>query len=146
VLLQVLLGEVLQVTLGETDLSLNCHTLVITGDLNVISQVASAASDFNATAQELTEVSSVEDLILDGLGTVDGEGVGHLSLASLFLDGLDLGWDCEGGLCLFCGHWIIDYYIKNSIYEEQITSLWNNLTSSSENQGIALCSNYSSYI
>jgi hypothetical protein len=30
--------------------------------------------------------------------------VRHLGIGGLFSDGLGLGGDVEGGLCLFCGH------------------------------------------
>jgi hypothetical protein len=75
VLLQVLLGQVLQVALGETDIGLDADALIITGDLNTLSEVASSASDLDAGSEELCEVGSVEDLVLDGLGAVNGEGV-----------------------------------------------------------------------
>jgi hypothetical protein len=62
--------------------------------------VPGAAADLDPGAQELCEVGSVEDLVLDGLGTVDGEGVGDLGLGVLLLG--DLG--SLGCLRLLCGH------------------------------------------
>lgn len=69
--------------------------------------MAGPACHLDAGAQEFGEVSSVEDLILDGFGAIDGEGVRNLGLDGLLLDGLGLGHLVEGWLSLFCGHYII---------------------------------------
>jgi hypothetical protein len=37
--------------------------------------VAGSASDFNACSEELSEVVGVEDLILNGLGAINGESM-----------------------------------------------------------------------
>jgi hypothetical protein len=75
VLLQVLLGEVLQVALGKTDVGLDADSLVVTVHLHVLAEVAGPAADLDACSEEFCEVGSVEDFVLDGLGAVDGEGV-----------------------------------------------------------------------
>ena len=99
-LLQVLLGQVLQVALRKTDIGLDTHALIITGDLHALAQVASSASDLDAGSEELSEVGGVEDLVLDGLGAVNGEGVRDLGVG---VGGLgDFG--SLGDLGLLCGH------------------------------------------
>ncbi len=132
-LLQVLLSQVLQVPLRKADVSLHTHTLVVTVYLHTLAQVSSPAADLDAGSEEFCEVGSIEDLVLDGLGAVDGEGVRDLGISGLFLDSLGLRSSGEGGLGLFCGHWIIDYNIKMSF-------------SHLIHHGIAKCSNYSSVI
>ena len=62
--------------------------------------MTSASTDLDAGSEELCEVVGVEDLVLDGLGAVDGEGVGDLGVG---VGGLgDLG--SLGDLGLLCGH------------------------------------------
>jgi hypothetical protein len=75
VLLQVLLRQVLQVPLRKTNVGLDTHTLVVTVHLHTLSQVTSPAANLDAGSEEFCEVGGVEDLVLDGLGAVDGEGV-----------------------------------------------------------------------
>jgi len=100
VLLQVFLGEVFQVSLGEADVSLDSDALVVSVHLHALSEVASATADLDAGSEELSEVAGVEDLVLDGLGAVDGEGVRDLGISVLLLG--DLG--SLGDLRLLCGH------------------------------------------
>ena len=107
VLLEVLLGEVLEVSFGEVGVSLDGDSLVITVHADHISQTAGPACHLDAGSQEFCEVGGVEDLVLDGFGAIDGEGVGDLGLNGLLLEGLGLGHLGEGGLGLFCGHYII---------------------------------------
>jgi hypothetical protein len=75
VLLEVFLGEVLEVSLGEGDVGLDRDALVVTGNAHNFSEVASPSSDFDASTQELSEIVGIEDLILDGFGAIDGESV-----------------------------------------------------------------------
>ena len=100
VLLEVLLGEVLEVSLGEADVGLDSDALVVGVDLHALSEVSGSAADLDAGSEELSEVAGVEDLVLDGLGAVDGEGVRDLGISVLLLG--DLG--SLGDFGLLCGH------------------------------------------
>ena len=66
-LLEVLLGEVLEVSLGEADVGLDSDALVVSVHLHTLSEVAGSAADLDAGSEELSEVAGVEDLVLDGL-------------------------------------------------------------------------------
>ena len=74
-LLQVLLGQVLQVALRKTDISLNADTLVVTVNLNILAEVTGPAANLDAGSEKFCEVVCVEDFVLDRLGAVDDEGV-----------------------------------------------------------------------
>ena len=100
VLLEVFFGEVLQVSLREVDIGLDSDPLVVGVHLHALTEVPSAAANFDACSEELSEVGCVEDLILNGLGAVDGEGVRDLGIIVLLLG--DLG--SLGDLGLLCGH------------------------------------------
>ena len=100
VLLEVLLGEVLEVALRETDVGLDSDAPVVRVHLHALSEVASATADLDAGSEELSEVAGVEDLVLDGLGAVDGEGVRDLGIIVLLLGDLS----SLGDLGLLCGH------------------------------------------
>ena len=102
--LEVFFGEVFEVSLGEVNISLDSDSLVVGVHLHVLAEVTGSSCDFDATAEELSEIGGVEDLVLNGLGAVDGEGVRDLGFSGLFSDGFGLGGNFEGGLCLFCGH------------------------------------------
>jgi hypothetical protein len=103
--LEVLLGEVLEVSLGEGDVGLDGDFLVVAAHLDLLSQFAGFAVDFDSVLQELGEVGCVEDLVLDGLGAVDDEGSGDLGLSFLggSLSGLG-GGGVDLSLSLFRGH------------------------------------------
>jgi hypothetical protein len=67
VLLEVFLGEVLKVSLGEVDISLDSYLLVIAAHSHGFSEVAGSSADFDACSEELGEISGIEDLILNRL-------------------------------------------------------------------------------
>ena len=105
--LEVLLGQILQVALGEGDVSLNGHFFIIAVDLDGFSQVSGLAVDLNPLPEVFGEVGCVEDFILDWFGAVNDEGAGNLLLSALFLGllldlGSFLGYSLNWGL--FCGH------------------------------------------
>lgn len=103
--LEVLFGEVLEVSLGEGDIGLNGDFLVVAAHLDLLSELAGFAVDFDPVLEELCEVGGVEDLVLHWLGAVNDESSGDLGL-SFFggsLSGLG-GWGFDFGLSLFCGH------------------------------------------
>ena len=72
-LLQILLGEVLEVSLGEGDGNADDDPLVLAGDLDGLPEFAGLAVDFYPLLEELCEVGGVENLVLDGFGAVDHE-------------------------------------------------------------------------
>merc|ERR1712063_160325 len=78
-LLEELLGEVLEVATGEllvrNDLDLS---LALLADLDGVAKVTSAALNLDAVVKELLESLDVEDLVVDGLRAVDDELLGDL--------------------------------------------------------------------
>jgi hypothetical protein len=79
-LLQELLGQVLQVSLGERKLSRYRHLGLVRGDFDLASKLASLAVDLDAVVKELVEGVDIEHLIIHRLGAVNGElGNGLLS-------------------------------------------------------------------
>merc|ERR1712060_510276 len=88
-LLQVLLGQVLEVALGEVDLGLNDDVVHVLGDSDSVSEVAKLSLNLDALSEEIAEISEDDDVILDGELAVDSELVSRLlalsSLSTLFL-------------------------------------------------------------
>jgi hypothetical protein len=106
--LQILFGQVLKVTLGKGDISAKGDFLLVVAYLDGLSEVTGSASDFDALAEVLCEVSSVEDFIFDWFGAIDSETASNFGLncflfSGFFLDFSLFGHGCGGGL--FCGHW-----------------------------------------
>lgn len=87
-LLEVFLGEVLKVSLGERDLSSHLNLLIVVVDLEGLSEFAQLAVDLDALSEELCEVSGVKDLILNRLGAVNAEVVADFLLLGYFSVGL----------------------------------------------------------
>jgi len=73
VLLQVLLGQVLQVPLGEGALGGDADLVLLTSDGDGGAEHARFAVNLDAVVEELFEGGDVHDLVLHGLATVDGE-------------------------------------------------------------------------
>merc|ERR1719509_527419 len=73
VLLEVLLGEVLEVPLGEGDVAGELDLGLLPGQAHVLPEVASLASHLDAFMKILLEVSTVHDTVLHGVGAIDGE-------------------------------------------------------------------------
>ena len=107
--LEIFFGEVLEVSLGKGHVCFDGDFLFVVIHLQEVSQFASFAVDFYALLEVLCEVGSVEDLILDGLGAVDGEVAGDFGLVAVlfgvFFDFGFFGNSLAG--CLFCGHYNI---------------------------------------
>jgi len=72
-LLEVLLCEVLKVSLGEGDLGVNGDLLVVVGDGQVFAEVTSGTSNLDLGLEEFSEVGNDEDLIFNWLSAVDVE-------------------------------------------------------------------------
>lgn len=82
VFLQVLLGEVLNVLLGEGELGRDNNlggVVFVGGNLNLGAEVTGLAFDLDALGQELGETRAVDDVVLGGLGQV------HVELDDLLL-------------------------------------------------------------
>lgn len=97
VLLQVFLGEVFEVPLGEGHLGVDINIGAIIDDLDGFTQFASLAIDFDPLAQVLGEVGGDEDLVLYGLRAVNGEAQGLLGLVFFLFFGDWLGLLHGGG-------------------------------------------------
>lgn len=83
VLLEELLGKVLEVTLGELLVGGDGDLGVITtDDGDLVGQTTSAALDLDAIVEELLESRGIENLVTGGAGAVDDELVRDL-LANL---------------------------------------------------------------
>lgn len=81
-LLQVLLGQVLQVSLGEGKLGSDDDLGLVAGDGDLGAQLTSLAVDLDAVVQELLEGGRVQHLILNGLPQINGE-LGNVLLGTL---------------------------------------------------------------
>lgn len=72
-LLKILLGQVLQVSLGERSLSVDNDLGLISADGHLTSQLTGLAVNLNSVVKELLERGRVQDLILHGSRAVNGE-------------------------------------------------------------------------
>ena len=71
------------------DQILSCFSiLTLTGDLNVVTEVAGLAVNLDAVVQVLLESGGVKDTVVGGAGEVDEELVGGLALLGASLGGL----------------------------------------------------------
>jgi len=74
VFLQILLGEVLDVLLGEGQLGLDDDLVgvgLVRGDLDELAEVAGLAFNLDALSQELGETRAIDNVVFGGLGQVD---------------------------------------------------------------------------
>ena len=71
VLLQVFLGQVLQISFRKWNVSLDFDFSFIIGNLDVFPEFAKFAIDFDALFKELRKVIGVEYFIFDWFGAVD---------------------------------------------------------------------------
>ena len=72
-LLEVLLGEVLQVSLGEGDAGADGDSLGVPSDSHVGAQMPCLVVDFDLLPEEVGEGVGAEDLVLHWLAAVDSE-------------------------------------------------------------------------
>jgi len=87
-LLDVLLGQVLEVSLGEVKLSLNDDAVLVLLDGDLTVEVTSLALDLDSLGEVFLEVRQLDDVVLKGLSALDDELVGlNLFLVTL-LNGL----------------------------------------------------------
>ncbi|KAG0595922.1 hypothetical protein M758_UG209700 [Ceratodon purpureus] len=75
VFLQVLLGQVFQVSLGESALGGDADAVLLPSDGDGAAEHSGLAIDFDAVVKELLEGGDVHDLVLYRLTAVDGEGL-----------------------------------------------------------------------
>merc|ERR1712165_293188 len=85
VFLQVLLGEVLKVALGECGGGGDGNLVLLPDKGNLLAEVVGFATNLDPLAQVLLEVLAVHDAVLDRVGTVDGELEGQLVLLAASL-------------------------------------------------------------
>merc|ERR1719384_94458 len=85
VLLQVLLGQVLQVPLGEGGGGSQADLVLLPDQGDLLAEVVGLASDLDPLVQVLLEVLAVHDAVLDGVGAVDGELESQLVLLTATL-------------------------------------------------------------
>ena len=77
-LLEVLLGQVLEVSLGEGDLGLNDDCVLVLGNSDGLAEVADLAVDLDFLGKVGFEVVKYEDVVFDWVLAVD-----HISVAGL---------------------------------------------------------------
>lgn len=79
-LLQVLLGQVLEVLAGELSGRDNGDNITVGGDLDVLTKLVGSALDLDSLSEELLERGNVEDAVGGGSLAVNGVLVSLLSL------------------------------------------------------------------
>merc|ERR1719367_1211022 len=110
VFLQVLLGEVLKVALGEGGGGGDGNLVLLPDKGDLLAEVVGFATHLDPLAQVLLEVLAVHDAVLDRVGAVDGELEGQLVLLAaslalkLLLTGTLLG---AGGLLGYGSHFLL---------------------------------------
>ena len=116
VLLQVLLGEVLQVSLGEGDVGgeSNLGLLPLHGEL--LAEVAGLSSDLDALLEILLKVSAVHDAILNGVGAVNEEL--DLVLLAKLLQTLALALELLLAGLLGCGFLLCSNHFKGPLLRD----------------------------
>ena len=72
-LLEILLCEVLKVSLGEGNLRSNSDLLVSVRDSQILSEISGGTSNLDLGLEELSEVGNDEDLVFNGLGAINAE-------------------------------------------------------------------------
>lgn len=85
--LQVLLGEIFKVSLGEVDVGGDVDLGLVGGDGDVLAEVANLAVDLDLLLEELLELGDGHDVVLNWVVAVDVEGsdslLGLLALSCL---------------------------------------------------------------
>ena len=95
-LLEVLLGQVLEVSLGEVDVGGDDDVVLVLANGDGAAEVTKLSVNLDSLGEEICEIIEDDDVILDGKGAVDGELVhGLLGLASLSSFLLDSFGHCE---------------------------------------------------
>ena len=86
-LLKVLLGQVLEVSLGEWDLALNGDGVLVGGDGDGGAEVSGLVVNLDSLGEEGLEVLEDDDVVFDWESAVDEELVGDLlGVLGVFLD------------------------------------------------------------
>ena len=73
VLLQILLGEVLEISLGEGDVGGEYQLGLLPVKNDLLAEVLGLAGNLDALMKVFLEVPAVHDAVLDGVSAVDGE-------------------------------------------------------------------------
>ncbi len=87
--LEVLLGQILEVSLGEGNLALNDSGVLVLADGDNLAKVGLLTLDLDVVNEPLDEVSENENVVLNGVSALDDESVGWLLCLGSLLNLLD---------------------------------------------------------
>ena len=87
--LEVLLGQILEVSLGEGNLALNDSGVLVLANGDNLAKVGLLALNLDVVNEPLDEVSENENVVLNGVSALDDESVGWLLCLGSLLNLLD---------------------------------------------------------
>ncbi len=87
--LEVLLGQILEVSLGEGNLALNDSGVLVLANGDNLAKVGLLTLDLDVVNEPLDEVSENENVVLNGVSALDDESVGWLLCLGSLLNLLD---------------------------------------------------------
>ena len=87
--LEVLLGQILEVSLGEGNLALNDSGVLVLANGDNLAKVGFLALNLDVVNEPLDEVSENENVVLNGVSALDDESVGWLLCLGSLLNLLD---------------------------------------------------------
>merc|ERR1712227_514796 len=76
--LQVFLGKIFQVSLGEVNISVDLDFGLGGGDGDVLSEVSSLSFDLDGSLQEFLEFANLHNTVFDWVSAIDGKSVANL--------------------------------------------------------------------
>ena len=87
--LEVLLGQILEVSLGEGNLALNDSGVLVLANGDNLAKVGLLTLNLDVVDEPLDEVSENENVVLNGVSALDDESVGWLLCLGSLLNLLD---------------------------------------------------------
>ena len=87
--LEVLLGQILEVSLGEGNLALNDSGVLVLANGDNLAKVGLLTLNLDVVNEPLDEVSENENVVLNGVSALDDESVGWLLCLGSLLNLLD---------------------------------------------------------
>ena len=87
--LKVLLGQILEVSLGEGNLALNDSGVLVLANGDNLAKVGLLTLNLDVVNEPLDEVSENENVVLNGVSALDDESVGWLLCLGSLLNLLD---------------------------------------------------------